>query len=162
MNEAPPSGQPSQSNQPSSTSQLEESGIEVDFDAPGPSGTSGACSAPTWSSVVPKRLSEEVNDNIFRVDSCDPEDMRSQRSAEERADLLRLKQKKRRILNDPKYDDFPWSSNQCKGHLWQSQINQYQKIGCLQMYVRITILGSTSSSMRIIQGRAHTIAEFVQ
>ena len=127
MNEAPPSGQPSQSNQPSSTSQLEESGIEVDFDAPGPSGTSGACSAPTWSSVVPKRLSEEVNDNIFRVDSCDPEDMRSQRSAEERADLLRLKQKKRRILNDPKYDDFPWSSNQCKGHLWQSQINQYQK-----------------------------------
>ena len=128
VNEAPPtSGQSTPSNQPSSTSQLEESGIEVDFDASGPSSASGACSAPTWSSVVPKRLSEEVNENVFRVDDCSAEDKTSQRKGKTKADLLRLQQKKRKILNDPQYDDFPWSSKQCKGDLWQKQITQYQK-----------------------------------
>ena len=86
----------------------------------------GTCESYQWGDVPPKKVNQAIVESAKSKNSCEGEDKVSQRSAEELTDLERNKLKKQKILNDPQYDDYPWSIKQFQNQ-WLEWIRKFLK-----------------------------------
>ena len=110
--------QPSTSAQASTSAQFDDSAVDLDYDVAG-------TSPNVWTSVIPKKLNEDIKDDYKRTDQCTAEDKKSQRFGEEMTELERLKLKKQKIVEDPIYNDFPWSISHYQV-IWEKQFMKWQ------------------------------------